>query len=71
MRLKPPVTSDEAFHLLLSNATMTWGPTEAALLHDQLRGIADAMAVISALNIPVETEPLFGEDIALDRVPLS
>ena len=31
-----------------------------------LRGIANSMAVVSALNVPDDVEPLFGEDIGRD-----
>jgi hypothetical protein len=62
MRLKPPVSEDEAFHILLTNAALSWGPGEASLLHEQLRSIASAMATVSALDIPEDTEPLFAEN---------
>ena len=38
------------------------------MLFRSLKSIADAMAVVSALDIPEDVEPLFGEDIAKDPV---
>ncbi|WP_342364113.1 hypothetical protein [Terrarubrum flagellatum] len=66
MRLKPAVSQEEAYRLLALNAAAIWGVQEAALLDDNLKLIADAMATVSALNIPDDVEPLFGQDIAAD-----
>lgn len=68
MRLKPAPTPDEAMQLLIAAATLTWGPLAAFALSTQLRSLADAMAVVAALDIPDETEPLFGEDPAAFEV---
>ena len=64
MRLKPAPTSDEAFQILSANATLTWGAATGAEISTNLRLIADAMAIVASLDIPDETEPLFGEDPA-------
>ncbi|MGE3074996.1 MAG: hypothetical protein AB7N24_14680 [Dehalococcoidia bacterium] len=65
MRLKPPPTANEAHQLLSANATLVWGAAAAAEISANLRAIAEAMAVVAALDIPDETEPLFGEDPAV------
>lgn len=64
MRLKPGLTSDQAYEALSATATMTWGLEAAAALQKELRSIADAMQVIGNLDIPDDTEPLFLEDLA-------
>ena len=64
MRLKPAPSADEAHQILSATATLTWGPAAAAEISTNLRSIAEAMAVVAALEIPDETEPLFGEDPA-------
>ena len=66
MRLKPPPPVDEIYHQLAVAATMSWGITDAARIEPHLRSIANAMATVAALDIPDDTEPLFGEDIGLD-----
>ena len=66
MRLKPELTAGQAYDTLSVTATITWGLTEAALLETHLRSISEIMAVIGNIDIPADTEPLFGEDIALD-----
>ena len=66
MRLKPPVSADQAYQYLAVNAALVWGVGDAAKMDAHLHSIADAMAVIGALDIPEHIEPLFGEDIGLD-----
>ena len=66
MRLKPELTANQAYDMLSVAATMNWGLAEAALLAPQLRSLADAMAVVASVDVPEATEPLFGEDVALD-----
>lgn len=66
MRMKPPPSSDEAYKFLTLSAVYSWGTAEAALMETHLRAIADAMAVVAALDIPDDVEPLFAEDVALD-----
>jgi hypothetical protein len=63
MRIKPAVDQEEAYRLLSLNAALVWGLEEAAGMDTHLRAIAQSMSVISALDIPDEVEPLFGEDI--------
>jgi hypothetical protein len=64
MRLKPGLTSDQAYEVLSATATMSWGLAAAAALQKELRSIADFMQVIGNLDIPDDTEPLFLEDLA-------
>lgn len=64
MRLKPPVSLDHARNYLMSCAELAWDGPQALELGPILDGIANAMAVVSALDIPDDIEPLFGEDIA-------
>jgi hypothetical protein len=67
MRLKPPPSADEAYRALSLSASLSWGVGETALMDSHLRAIADAMAAVAALDIPDEVEPLFAEDVALDK----
>lgn len=67
MRLKPPVSHDEAYRSLAQNATLVWGTAAAADMDEHLHAIARSMAIVSALDIPDEVEPLFGEDIDSGR----
>ncbi|MEO8540397.1 MAG: hypothetical protein ABI577_11705 [bacterium] len=64
MRLKPALSAEEAFQFLSASAVLTWGAAAASEITTNLRSIAEAMAVVGALDIPDETEPLFGEDPA-------
>jgi hypothetical protein len=58
MRMKPPVTVDEAFDWLQEQAARTW-PDEVGLrMATEVQRIAVAMAAISAADIPPEIEPL-------------
>ena len=66
MRLKPPISAEEAHRYLSLNATLVWGAADAAAMDRTLKTIAGSMAEISALDIPDEIEPLFGEDIGRD-----
>ena len=63
MRIKPAVSPEEAYRYLSQNAVMVWGEAAATRMEPQLQSISSAMAVVSALEIPDEIEPLFGEDI--------
>jgi len=64
VRLKPPVLVDDAKRYLMSGAELAWdGPPDPELA-TILEGIAKSMAVVSALAVPDDIEPLFGEDIA-------
>jgi hypothetical protein len=66
MWLKPEIPAGQIYETLATSATLMWGLKEAALMDPQLRMIADAMAAIAALDIPDDTEPLFGEDGVLE-----
>jgi hypothetical protein len=66
MRIKPPVSDEQAYQYLSLNAALVWGAADAALMDTQLHAIASAMAEVSALAIPDDVEPIFGEDHALD-----
>ena len=63
MRIKPAVSPEEAYRYLSQNAVMVWGEAAATRMEPQLQSISSAMAVVSALEIPDEIEPLFGDDI--------
>lgn len=62
MRLKPGLTSNEAYVMLSAAAALSWGAETAASLESKLREIAQAMEVIGNLDIDDDTEPLFGEN---------
>lgn len=66
VRIKPPVPVEQAYQYLALNAALVWGVTDAASMDPQLHAIAAAMAEVSALDIPDDVEPIFGEDHALD-----
>lgn len=66
MRIKPPVSAEQAYQYLSINAAMVWGVADAAAMDTHLHSIANAMAEVSALEIPDAVEPIFGEDHALD-----
>ena len=69
MRLKPPVSNDEAYRYLSLNAALVWGVEDAAKMDEHLHSIARSMSVVGALEVPESIEPLFGEDIGLDSEP--
>lgn len=64
VRLKPLVSQDQATAFLTHGAKLSWGDAVADELAPILEGIALSMETVSALDIPDEIEPLFGEDIA-------
>jgi len=66
VRLQPPVSFEEAYRYLSQNAILVWGVIPAARMNPQLQSIAQAMATVSALDVPDEVEPLFGENIDID-----
>lgn len=66
MRLKPPVSHEEAYRYLSQSAVLAWGISAAAKMEPTLTAIAKSMAVVSALDVPDEIEPLFGENIDID-----
>lgn len=67
MRIKPPVSNEQAYQYLSVNAALVWGLKEAASMDSHLHAIAQSMAVVSAIEVPEAVEPLFGEDIGLDE----
>lgn len=64
VRLKPPVSQDQATTFLTQSAKLSWGDAVADELAPILEGIARSMETVSALDIPDDVEPLFGEKIA-------
>jgi hypothetical protein len=68
MQLKPGLTADHAYAMLAAAAAAYWGEETAATLETQLKGIAEAMEVIGNMDIPDDTEPLFGEDGAEEEM---
>ena len=59
MRLYPPVSQEEAQTYLTAQATLAWGAERAEELGKDLATMAEAMALISAVELPDELEPLF------------
>lgn len=59
MRLYPPVTTEEAKAWLTAQAVATWGPAKTSELGSDLETLAEAMSLISAVELPDELEPLF------------
>jgi hypothetical protein len=62
MRLKPGLTSSEAYEMLMAAAELSWGADTVTSIESQLREIAQAMEVIGNLDIDDGSEPLFGEN---------
>lgn len=58
MRLKPPVTPEAALEWLKSQVAESWQVEITPEVEKGLRVTAEAMAVISALDIPEDAEPL-------------
>jgi hypothetical protein len=64
MQLKPGLSASQAYEMLAASARIAWGESDAAELEKQLKDIAAAMAKIGAIDVPDDTEPLFGgEDV--------
>jgi hypothetical protein len=59
MRLHPAVTTDEAYSWLSSQAAAMWGADRATEMDENLKTLAEAMAAISAVELPDDLEPLF------------
>lgn len=57
MRLYPPVSDQEALEWLTQEAVATWGKEREADLREMLKSIAEAMAAVSAVELPEEVEP--------------
>lgn len=58
MRLKPPVTEEAALEWLKARVAESYGIEITPEAEKGLKVTADAMAAISALDIPDDTEPL-------------
>ena len=58
MRLYPAVTEEEALEWLQKEALSRWGPELEPQLDSALKTLAQAMAAISAIELPEEVEPL-------------
>lgn len=58
MRLKPPVTTEEALEWLKQQAAITWGIEITPDLESRLRPTAEAMANVSRAEVPDRFEPL-------------
>lgn len=71
MRLKPPVSAEDAYRFLSQSAVLAWGVAATARMDPHLSAIASSMAVVSALDIPDDIEPLFGENIDIDLLEAS
>lgn len=59
MRLHPAVTEEEALSWLTDQATAAWGAERLPELTENLKAIAEAMAIISGVELPDDLEPLF------------
>jgi hypothetical protein len=59
VRLYPPVSQEEAQTWLTAQAANTLGEEAAATMADDLTTMAEAMSIISAVELPDELEPLF------------
>lgn len=59
MLLYPPLNKDKALAFLTDQATVLWGADVAKDMKVQLETFAEAMAAVSAANVPVEVEPLY------------
>lgn len=59
MRIYPPVTKDEAQQWLTAQATAAYGEQAAAGLADEIGVFAEAMSVVSSVELPDDLEPLY------------
>ena len=57
MRLYPPVTEEEALAWLKGRAQEEWGAEPTPELEASLKPLAEAMAVVSSIELPEEIEP--------------
>lgn len=57
MRLYPPVSEQEALEWLTREAVERWGNDKESELREMLKSIAEAMAAVSAVDLPEEMEP--------------
>lgn len=68
MRLKPGLTSNEAYVMLTAAAALSWGAETAASLESKLREIAQAMEVVGNAEIDDDVEPLYGDNEELEAL---
>jgi len=59
MRLHPAVTREEAEEWLTTQAKLAWGEEALPELAANIKAIAEAMAIISSIELPDDLEPLF------------
>ena len=58
-RLQPPISKEEALAWLRDQAIAAWGRERLEALENGLRLTAEAMAAVSAAELPDDLEPLF------------
>ena len=58
MQIYPPVPKEEIAVYLKAHGKLIWGD-EAPVSDAVLETVAEAMAMITALDVPDDTEPLF------------
>ncbi|RYG57942.1 MAG: hypothetical protein EON56_01185 [Alphaproteobacteria bacterium] len=68
VRLKPPVSQEQAAAFLTQSAKIAWGEAVADDLAPLLESIAKSMEIVSALEIADDVEPLFGENASTAEV---
>ena len=59
MRLHPPVSVDEARQWLLGQAQATFGVAPSPDMEKAIEPFAEAMAAVSAIELPDDLEPAF------------
>ncbi len=59
IRLQPPITREDALAWLRAQAILAWGSERLPQLEDGLKLTAEAMAAVSAADLPADLEPLF------------
>lgn len=59
MRIYPPVTLEEARDWLAAQAAAAWGEEAAAGLAGDIATMAEAMSIVSSVQLPHDLEPLF------------
>lgn len=58
MLLKPPVSEEAALEWLKAQAAAAYGVEVTPAMEKDLRRLAESMARVSAVDLPVEIEPL-------------
>lgn len=59
MRLHPAVTPDEALAWLTAQASAAWGADRLPEIEGSLADLAEALAVVSSVELPDDLPPLF------------